>query len=399
MLCLACILTPQLVVAQQDNIRCGTMEYLEKQKKADPTLEARMNLQEEQLQRLISNIKRSESNSLNKGKPGNPPPPPPFQPVTIPVVVHIIHNLAVPAQCISATKVEEQITITNRDYAGNNPNSMGSFLGTLKDDTQIQFCLAQRTPNGAPTNGIEYRETTLTDFPPDNSMKHYSTGGLDAWDPTRYFNIWVCNLQTYAGYAQFPTGGLNATYGVVVAYSCFGYSDPVTIYRGGGACTTHEIGHCLNLRHIWGDDGTACTGTDYCDDTPNQAGYTLSWSIISGEVTDACSPVSPGIMYQNFMDYTRDIAQANFTPDQSLRMQVCFASGGPLVPLLSSNAGTPPSACEIPTGLGTTALTRTTATPPHPESEGAICIWCCFSHSRISRILPVARAMLVSAAP
>ncbi len=365
LLCLACIFAPQLV-AQQDRIRCGTMEYLEKQKKADPTLEARMNLQEEHLQKFITSMKWSESKSLNKGKPVKPPPPPPppptIQSITIPVVVHVIYDPSIPAQNISVQRIVGQIDITNSDYAGLNPHSMGSFLSTLKANTQIQFCLAKRAPNGAPTNGIEYRTTTLTDFPPDNSVKHFSTGGLDAWDPTRYLNIWVCNLQTYAGYAQFPTTGLNATYGVVVAYSCFGFTDPTTIYRGGGACTTHEIGHCLNLRHIWGDDGTACTGTDYCDDTPNQAGSTLSWTIISGEVTDACSPVTPGIMYQNFMDYTRDIAQANFTPDQTLRMQACFASGGPLVPLLSSNAGTPPSACEIPTGLGTSTLSRTSAT-------------------------------------
>ena len=360
MLCVAFILTPPIVVAQQDNIRCGTMEYLEKQKKADPSLEARMQQYEEQIQIAIASMKQSKALSLEKGKPV-PPPPPPFTPVTIPVVVHIIHNPTLPAQNISAATVAEQIAITNRDYAGLNPNVMGSFLSTLKANTQIQFCLAQKTPSGQLTNGIEWRETTIEEFPTDNSMKYYSSGGLDAWDPTQYFNIWVCNIATYAGYAQFPTSGLSATYGVVVDYACFGYRDPVTIYRGGGACTTHEIGHCLNLRHIWGDDNTACTGTDYCDDTPNQAGSTISWTIISGEVTDACSPTSPGINYQNFMDYTRDIAQANFTPDQTLRMQACFAPGGPLVPLLSSTAGTVPSACEIPTALRTTALTRTTA--------------------------------------
>ena len=356
--CAAAILLPRPVFAQQDHIRCGTMEHLEKQKKADPTLEARMQKQEEQLQQTVAEMKRAKGLTLEKGKPA-PKPPPTFEPITIPVVVHIIYDPNVPAQNIDPTLVASQLFITNRDYAGDNPHSMGSFPDALQADTDIQFCLARQAPDGTATTGIEYRQTTVTSFPADNSMKFYSSGGLDAWDPTRYFNIWVCNLQNYAGYAQFPTGGLTATFGVVVHYSCFGYINENTLYRGGGATTTHEIGHCLNLRHIWGDDGTSCNGTDYCDDTPNQAGYTLDFNIFSGEVTDACSPTSPGINYQNFMDYSRDLAMANFTPDQVLRMQACFAARGPLEVLRYSDACNP---CPIPTGLAVTSVTQTTAT-------------------------------------
>lgn len=370
MLCLACILAPQQSTAQNENVKCGTMEYLEKQKKADPTLEERMQVTEEQLETVIETMKRQKTSSLGKGKPGTQPPPT-FQNITIPVVVHIIYNPAITysyptitSQYISQQDVIDQIAITNRDYAGNNPHLMGSFPSTLKANTQIQFCLAQRDPNGWPTNGIEWRETSLTDFPVDNSMKFYSSGGLDAWDPTRYFNIWVCDIQTYAGYAQFPTSGLTSTYGVVVDFACFGDRDETIVYRGGGACLTHEIGHCLNLRHIWGDDNGACSGTDYCDDTPNQANSTINAALYDPtvELLDACSPSSPGINFQNFMDYSRDIVMSNFTPDQKIRMQACFAAGGPLVPLLSSNAGTPLSACEIPIGLGTTTLSKSTAT-------------------------------------
>ncbi len=361
MLCISCILAPPRAFAQQEKVKCGTMEYLEKQKKADPSLEARMWQQEEKLQEVVARFKNPKPFTLEKGKPT--PPPPSIQSITIPVVFHILENANISQRYISDQDVFDQIAITNRDYRGDNPNSMGSFPASLKANTQIQFCLAQRAPDGTPINGIHRVPTNVVDFPVDNSVKYTSSGGCDAWDPTRYFNIWVCDLQLYAGYAQFPTAGLNIAFGVVVDMDCFGYIDPVYIYRGGGACTTHEIGHCLNLRHIWGDDDGACNGTDYCDDTPNQANSTLIGNLMdgSGEITDACSSSSPGINYQNFMDYTPDRAQANFTPDQMLRMQACFAPGGPLEQLLSSDAGTPPPACAIPIGIQITGLTQTTA--------------------------------------
>jgi hypothetical protein len=358
MLCIACILTSQQAIAQHNHERCGTMEYLEKQKKADPTLEARMQHQEELLQQRIADMKNSEYNSLGKGKPV--PPPPPIQSITIPVVVHILYNT--PEQNIPDQRVFDQIAITNRDFAGLNPHSMGAFPHTLKSNTNIQFCLASSKIDGSPTNGIERRFTDTTEFT-DNSMKFYNTGGLDAWDPTVYMNIWVCEFVGAVGYAQYPGTGINATYGAVIDVLAFGLTDTNFVYRGGGACATHELAHCMNLRHSWGDDHGSCAGSDYCADTPNQADATIGFYIISGTITDACSPVSPGIMYQNFMDYTRDIAQANFTPDQTIRMQSCFVTpSGPLVPLLSSLGCTPPNPCGIPTALTTTGLTQTTAT-------------------------------------
>ncbi len=71
--------------------------------------------------------------------------------------------------------------------------------------------------------------------------------------------------------------------------------------------------------HIWGDDGTSCSGSDSCADTPNQAGSTSGCP--SGVQTDACSPTSPGYMYQNYMDYSYDQCMNLFTVDQRIRMQ------------------------------------------------------------------------------
>ncbi len=329
------------VLAQR---KCGTMEYLQKQKAADATLEPRMLNYEEALQKWIQN----NQNYINSSKAT----------ITVPVVVHIVYNLA--GDNISDARVLEQIGTLNTDYAGLNTHSMSAFSPSLKINTEIQFCLAQRKPDGSATNGIERRQTTVTSFTDDDAVKYYATGGLDAWDPNKYLNIWVCNLVSgLYGYAQFPTTGINATYGVVIGYKYFGITGAVAPYNLGGT-TAHELGHCFNLYHIWGDDLGFCFGTDYCNDVPNQANYTNGAP--TGVLTDACTAVSPGIMYMNFMDYTDDIALANFTPDQKARIAALFATGGLLNSLATSDGCTPSTSCGTPTGLNATNITTTTAT-------------------------------------
>jgi hypothetical protein len=315
--------------------KCGTMEYMEQQKALDPTLELSMQQLEEFTQQWIKDHPDGSDDKTT---------------IIIPLVVHVVY--ANSSQNISDACVTEQINLLNRDYGGTNPHSMGAFATSLKSNTELQFCLAKRTPSGTYSTGIERRQTTITSFATDNVVKHYSQGGLDAWDPTKYMNIWICNLSgSLCGYAQSPSGGgVNSTYGVVIHYQCFGVTGAISPYNGGGT-TSHEIGHCFNLYHIWGDDQGACSGTDYCADTPNQADATygnyLPSSNFNGAgqnsttLTDACSTTSPGVMYENFMDYTDDIDYANFTPNQKSRIQALFATGGPLVSLKTSNGCIP----------------------------------------------------------
>ncbi len=316
------------------------------QKELDPTVGSQMILNENSIQKWIENNQAY----INSNKAI----------ISIPVVVHVIYNTT--AQNISDARVTEQLTILNRDYAGLNTHSMYGFASTLKVNTELQFCLAQRKPDGTATNGIERRSTTTTSFTYDDKVKKYSTGGLDAWDPTKYINIWVCNLGGgLCGYAQFPTSGVNSTFGVVIMYQFFGVTGAAAPYNLGGT-TTHEIGHCFNLYHIWGDDNTACTGTDYCNDVPNQAGANYGVPTYP-HVT--CSNTPTGDMFMNFMDYSDDIAYANFTANQKARIQACFASGGLLYSLSQSNGCTPSSTsttCDVPAGLAVSAITQTTAT-------------------------------------
>lgn len=343
------------VNAQAPQRKCGTMEYLAQQKAEDPTLEIKIENYEVAMQKWID----ANQEYINNSKAI----------VTVPVVVHVVYNTT--AQNISDARVLEQINILNRDYAGLNTGSMGSFSSSLKVNTDLQFCLAQRKPDGTATNGIDRKSTTVTSFSTNNYVKMSSKGGLDAWDATKYMNIWVCNLGGgLCGYAQFPTSGVNSTFGVVINYQYFGVTGAVAPYNLGGT-TTHEIGHCFNLYHVWGDDNGACTGTDYCTDIPNQANST--YGVHTGVLTDACTSTSPGVQYMNFMDYSDDASYANFTPNQKARIAALFTSGGLLYSLSVSNGCTPPStsSCGTPASLSASAITTTSATLTWGAISGA----------------------------
>ncbi len=348
-LMLPVILFAGILKAQTSHPRnCGTMQYLQYLQSMDPTLEQSMMYQEQKIQEYIM----QNEDQLQSSKTV----------ITVPVVVHIVYKTA--AQNISDARVLEQIDVLNKDYAGLNIHSMYGFGSTLKVNTELQFCLAQRKADGTATNGIERRQTTVTSFSTNNNVKHFANGGLDAWDPTKYMNIWVCNLGTsLCGYAQFPTSGINSNFGVVINYMFFGVTGAVAPYNLGGT-TTHEIGHCFNLYHIWGDDGTSCSGTDNCTDTPNQAGANYG---VPAYPHITCTNGPLGDMFMNFMDYSDDIAYTNFTPNQKARIQALFVPGGLLYSLGTSNGCVPPdpNLCNPPTGLAAGSIT----------SSGAVLSW------------------------
>lgn len=246
--------------------------------------------------------------------------------ITIPVVVHIVWNTA--AQNISDNQVLSQIQVLNEDYGRTNPDASNtpSYWTSIAANTDIQYCLATVDPNGNPTTGIERRQlSTNVSFSTNDNVKFYSSNGLDAWPVTEYLNMWVCNLGGgLLGYGEFPTGSPSNTFGMVMGYFCFGSSyagygtfSNLTPSYDRGRTSTHEIGHCFNLRHIWGDDGSACTGSDMCADTPNQADE--HYGCPSGSQV-SCSNGPNGDMYQNYMDYTDDICMNLFTLNQKTRM-------------------------------------------------------------------------------
>ena len=282
---------------------CATMSVYRRLLDRDPSYR----LRRERLENLILARKRARG----RGRTGT---------TMIPVVVHVVYLSL--SENISAEQVASQIDVLNKDFAGRNSDveSAPSVWREAVGDARIVFKLADRDPDGAVTNGITRTYTRVAAFGDDDAVKSAATGGADAWPADRYLNVWVCHLDDLLGYAQFP-GGPIQTDGVVIDYRAFGTSGTAEAPFHLGRTATHEVGHWLNLFHIWGDDGTGCAGTDQIDDTPNQAGPNTG-SPSFPHVT--CGNGPEGDMFVNFMDYVDDRSMVMFTVGQVERMHAAL---------------------------------------------------------------------------
>ncbi|MGL6042480.1 MAG: zinc metalloprotease [Sandaracinobacteroides sp.] len=211
----------------------------------------------------------------------------------------------------------------NEDFRKKNADisAVPAAFAGLAADARITFALATTDPAGNPTEGITRTSTAVAGFSSNDAVKAAATGGADPWPSDQYLNIWVCKLSGgLLGYAQFP-GGPAATDGVVVTHTGFGTEGTAAAPFNKGRTATHEVGHWLNLRHIWGDDGDGCGGSDFVGDTPNQGGPNTG---MPGFPTVTCSTGPNGDMFMNYMDYTDDAGMFMFSTGQVARMQACL---------------------------------------------------------------------------
>ena len=235
--------------------------------------------------------------------------------VAIKTVVNVVYST--PEQNISTAQIRSQFTAMNKDFRATNPdrNQTPTPWKGLVTDTRIQFKLVKVTRT----------ETTRTGFSFDDGVKNSSTGGIAPYQPKTHLNLWVCALTGgLLGYAQFP-GGPIGTDGVVINYQAFGTMGTAKAPYNKGRTATHEIGHFLNLRHIWGDTPD-CSGSDQVADTPNCAGPNYgspTWPVIT------CNNGPNGDMFMNYMDYTDDAAMFMFTSQQVLRMRTALENARP----------------------------------------------------------------------
>ena len=275
---------------------CASDEAMKTQLQNDPGLGQRMAELEAFTKKVIESGKFNRNGDV----------------IEIPVVVHVLYNNDL--ENISDAQIQSQIDVLNEDFNLRNPdrNQVPSLFSSVKADVGISFVLSQTIR----------KFTNRKSWPANDQMKFSQHGGSDVVDPEHKLNIWVCNLAKYLGYAYYP-GITPERDGVVVWYRSFGRTGTLLAPYHKGRTATHEVGHYLNLIHIWGD---AACGSDLVDDTPQHNTYNFGCPTYPHLSTCAGSPVE---MTMNYMDYTDDPCMFMFSNGQKSRMLTLFVPGGP----------------------------------------------------------------------
>lgn len=342
---------PILTFAQRPpKVRCGTFESNQEVQRLQSIAEADKQF-ENWLRNKIQDRQQSNQNSEII--------------YTIPVIFHIVHESnEAPGvgRNLAKSKIDSQIVQLNRDFA----NQSGSQYG-IAADIKIQFCPALVDTNGniLPEPGIDRIDRNMRGWnaPPYSLLNlpiFYAYGTImpgSIWDPNKYYNVWTVESSDKYGVSSYPTGsglpglspftvalGFNnendSHAGVFVDYPTVGSKYSMGLggtTAGMGRTLTHETGHFLGLRHIWGD--SHC-GNDHCVDTPEQADetsidrpcpdstFTQYWTNCNGPMIKR--------MFENYMDYSRDECMNTYTQDQKLRMRTVMENSPRRVSLITS---------------------------------------------------------------
>lgn len=325
--------------------KCGTTGYHELLKNHSPSKESQPEFEEwlqnkihqKKLQRWAPMSTLSADDSL-----------------TIPVVVHIIHNgegIGTGSN-ISFERVLSQMKVLNDDFRRLNADSTNTpaMFRSSAADTQINFVLAKRDPEGLPSNGVVRKRGDLQQYA---MADNWQLKANSYWPSEDYLNIWVAPLRgNLLGFAQFPqsdtepgledASAYQYTDGVVIDHDYFGLNNNVSPVSTGRSAT-HEIGHFLGLRHIWGDGG--CDEDDFCEDTPLV--QNPNYGCPTEQVT-SCGNIA---MFQNYMDYTNDVCMNIFTNDQKLRMRTVLENSPRRASLLTSKGAIAPVPVAVDLGI------------------------------------------------
>lgn len=319
---------------------CGTMEVLQQQLQENPALGPQMEAIEQHNHAYHQQLgNQVEFRNV----------------VVIPVVFHVIHNgdAVGTNENLAEARILAQLAQLNLDFALLNSDAslIPGLFQPVAADTEIQFCLAQRKPDGTATNGInrvQFSQASWTSAQINSTVKPATI-----WDRNQYLNVWTVvfggSSSNLLGYAQFPGGAAN-TDGVVVVHTSVGSVASPNPNGGNyarGRTLTHEVGHWLNLRHIWGD---ANCGNDLVADTPVH--QTSNSGCPTFPKTNNCTGGPWTEMTMNYMDYTFDQCMYMFTTGQKNRMRAVLATGGARVSLNNSLGCVPVGeTCTAPTAL------------------------------------------------
>mgnify|MGYP005851647231 CR=1 FL=1 len=283
--------TPTSAIA---NRGCASHEVHERQLRENPLLAQKM-----------AEIERLTDQAMAEGRIVNGV-------LEIPVVFNVLYRTS--AENISQTQLQSQIDVLNKDFPGTNSdyNSSNPY-NSVRGAINVRFVLDQ----------VIRKSTTKTTWGTNDAMKKTSTGGIAPTSPTTKLNYWVCTIGGgILGYAQFP-GGASATDGVVIDSKYTGTTGTAAYPFNLGRTATHEIGHWMNLRHIWGD---ATCGSDLVSDTPTHNAANSGVPAVGHRSTCSGQPLE---MFMNYMDYTDDRGMYMFSKGQVSRMAAVFGTSGP----------------------------------------------------------------------
>jgi hypothetical protein len=277
---------------------CASQDVLDRQLQENPELAITMSQIEEFTQDVTTNGRFSK---MVNGH------------IEIPVVVNVLYRTA--SENISQAQIESQIKVLNDDFNALNTDftQVPDVFSGVKSNIGITFVLDK----------VVRKSTSKTSWGTRDAMKKSKQGGIDPTSPTTKLNMWSCTIGGgILGYAQFP-GGSSTTDGVVIDPKYFGLSGAANYPYNLGRTATHEVGHWLNLRHIWGD---ATCGNDLVADTPQHDSANYGAPVYPHYSTCTGTPIE---MTMNYMDYTDDRAMYMFTSGQKSRINAIFVSGGP----------------------------------------------------------------------
>jgi hypothetical protein len=284
---------------------CPTDAMREEILQKDPAARARVEANEQLTEKRLNDIKVGKV--LADGT------------VEIPVVFNVVYNTS--SENVSDARLQSQIDVLNKDFGATNSdinNTPAEFVPVKAGDTKIRFRLAKT---------VRKQSSTTTWNPDDNKMKSATTG-IAATSPDNYLNIWIVNKMSGGtlGYAYYP-GTITASLdGVVIAAPYIGTGSGTSAPYNLGRTTTHEVGHYLNLPHLWGSSDAGCQ-TDYSNDTPVSPGP--NYGVPTYPLNRVCGGVSRSQIFMNYMDYVDDKVMHMFTANQKQRMQAVVSASGP----------------------------------------------------------------------
>lgn len=280
----------------------------------------------------------------------------------IPIYMHVLHNGGsenfTGDNNFTVGEIQTAINTLNMHYQGTDPRLnrvQDQFWadGIISANTCIQFCWKTTDINRVNLNV------------PSNAAGVVGANGLiiDGADSQtasplqskcQYLNLYTGRY----GVGISGGGGLGHTWNIFSSFAGVRIDDNIFVPGGAitnpvdniGVTTTHEIGHYFGLPHIWGKaniDSAATVGItasanffcgldDGMADTPNQGRPSSGPgpgvpTYFQNEVVIQCGDT---IMWTNYMDYSSNAWQVNFTKDQADFMDLYLTQAENLLPSL-----------------------------------------------------------------